>query len=284
MVMQRIDCPGPASTKPKSWSRSASAARAHLYTRDDKDRDKSLTRPEDPDIKVASRGHSQRSTPASSSRTSLMNESEGDFESLGEGNADDLPTKRGRGRLPTTGEHVGLREKKEKEAALRKEQRTKRALSENAPPPPFSKDLRTYEAQCADVMGLTPTPDIAARSLEQAATIDRIATCSGNLKGSFQKRLRKAAALVRVASRTLAERAQQTEGEGELAALRRDLKFLGERNEYLQKEIQELRGKLGAVRRAKPSLYLSLPDSPGRSLRKKRGVPGEVGGGNRRSR
>lgn len=113
-----------------------------------------------------------------------MNEDEGEYASLGEEGADDLPKKRGRGRPPTTGEFVGLREKREEEATLRKEKEREQG-TKMTPPPPLSKDLRAYEARCTEEMGLTRTPDIAARSLEQAAAIDRIAACSGNLKGSL---------------------------------------------------------------------------------------------------
>lgn len=90
-------------------------------------------------------------------------------------------------------------------------------------------------------LGLTPTPDVAARSLEEMATIERIAGCSKNLKSSLQRKLQEAATLIRVATSTLLERAQLMEGRGEVSFLRTDFKSLGERNATLQKEISDLR-------------------------------------------
>ncbi|XP_070170388.1 uncharacterized protein [Polyergus mexicanus] len=279
VVVRRIDWPGPASSKSGSRSRSVTSARAHPYSRDEAGQGQSLTRQDGGKVEGASRGGSNRSTPLSSSRTSLASEGTEDHASPEEDamEVDDLPKKRGRGRPPTTGEFVGLREKREEEAARKqekeRERRAQKALSEDAPLPPPNKGLRAYEAECAEEVWKAPTPDIAARSMEQAAAIDRIAVCSGSLQGSLQKRLREAAALVRVTASTLAERAQQNETKGELAALRRDIKFLGDRNADLQREIRELKEELDATRCAKPPSRLELPGLPGGSPRKRRGVP-----------
>lgn len=135
--------------------------------------------------------------------------------------------------------------------------------------PPASKALNAYEARCAEEEGVVPTVDVVARSLEEAVAIDKIAACSGNLKGSLQKRLREASVAIRV----LSERAQRAEGEGELALLRRDLKALADRNADLNEEVRKLRGEIDSLRHSPPP-RTSPPGSPTTGgSHPKRGVP-----------
>lgn len=86
--------------------------------------------------------------------------------------------KRGRGRPPTTGEHVGKREEEE-EKGRRKEkeldERAKMALSRNPPTGRQWEKAKVWEMEMEEELSKAPTMDIAAQMMEQSAIMFKTA-------------------------------------------------------------------------------------------------------------
>lgn len=126
--------------------------------------------------------------------------------------------KRGRGHPPTTNEHVGKREREEKEARVRreeeKERRAAEALSSTVPKGRRWTKLQEEEEKLEAEMACTPTEDIASRLVERSVRIFEIADCSRSMKGSLVKELQDAAALVRAATNVMAPRAREAREQG----------------------------------------------------------------------
>nr|BAA19775.1 Gag protein [Bombyx mori] len=120
--------------------------------------------------------------------------------------ASKTPSKRGRGRPPTTGQYVGLAAAKE---AYVKAQREELALREREVTESVRK-LRVREDAVAGSTG-EPALDPERRLDESAKLAVAIAAKSGNLKGTYVRALKEMAAAIREAKEDMA--ARTTDGE-----------------------------------------------------------------------
>ncbi|KZC06853.1 Cellular nucleic acid-binding protein [Dufourea novaeangliae] len=143
---------------------------------------------------------------------------------------------RKRGRPPTTGEHVGLAEAKRKLLELGLQERRLREeddlLDRSVPPRPVHKSCKKLpaEKEVAEEMRQAPTPDLGAVMIDSVQTIEKVARCSSNLKGTSVRALREAAQRIRHAA---AEQARRT--------------VLSERELELEIEVKHLRARLSSL-------------------------------------
>lgn len=180
-----------------------------------------------------------------------------------------IEEKRGRGRPPSTWEHVGRRAKEEEKARIRKEAERERLAAESLKPiaPKGKKwaQLQDEEEKLEARLTEAPTGDIASRLMERSVTIFNIAKCSNGLHGNLVKKLQETAILVRAATNVMATRAREMRGEG-------DRKRLSEQMEELRAENSRLRGEMEQLRACLPPP--TVPEPPGASrkarLRKRR--------------
>lgn len=174
----------------------------------------------------------------------------------------DLPDKkekRGRGRPPTTFEHVGKREKDEERARQKKEEelekRSKEALSSNPPQGRKWEKAQDEVKEIEEELSKAPTADIAAQAIEQSVRVYKVADCSNKMKGSLVAQLCQAAMTNLAAVNVMAARARETSNE-ELAEIRCELEKLRTENQRLRREVEQLRECSQA---ATPSPLVSNP-------------------------
>lgn len=174
----------------------------------------------------------------------------------------DLPDKkekRGRGRPPTTFEHVGKREKDEERARQKKEEelekRAKEALSSNPPQGKKWEKAQDEVKKIEEELSKAPTIDIAAQAVEQSVRVYKVADCSNKMKESLVAQLRQAAMTNLAAVNVMAARARETSNE-ELAGIRCELEKLRMENQRLRREVEQLRECSQA---ATPSSLVSNP-------------------------
>jgi len=161
-----------------------------------------------------------------------------------------LPAKEkmGRGRHPTTEEHVGKREKEEEKARKRKEEEKERLAAESLKPtaPKGRKwsQLQGEEEELEARLAEAPTGDIASRLMERSITVLKIANRSNGLKGSLVKELQETAVMMRAATNIMAMRARGAQDGGDIERLSKQLEELRADNNRLRGEVERMKAHL----------------------------------------
>ncbi|OWR48347.1 Gag protein, partial [Danaus plexippus plexippus] len=160
------------------------------------------------------------------------------------------PTKRGRGRPPTTGQYVGLHQaQKEK---LAEERRVQRLAEQAEADRQIAEMTRELPELRSHRLSVTPQPDMTMETEEDEVSaaaigksiakslevITNVASKSKNLSGPFIKALKLATKEIQESTAALLSRTKSTETRALEAA-----------NARLSKELAELRAELAAVRR-----------------------------------
>lgn len=156
---------------------------------------------------------------------------------------EDPPTKRGRGRPPTTGEGVQIEAIKAAENRLKdlnnKIQVAEALAAGGYDPSAFQGRRRAKMAlDLEEENHNLPSRDIAAQMQAAARLVDGVASKSGNLSGRFVRQLREAAIRIAAGADALAGRALPKENEEarEVERLRREVRDLREETERLRAE------------------------------------------------
>lgn len=177
--------------------------------------------------------------------------------------------RRGRGRPPTTWEHVGKKEKEEEKARLKEEEKERLAAESLKPTAPKGRkwsqllDQEELEARLNE----TPTEDIASRLMERSVTAFNIAKCPNSLKGSLVKELQEMAVLMRAATNVMATRVRKAQ-EGKMERLLKKVEELQAENVRLKGEMEQVKTRLPP-----PTTSTSAPtDRRKRSVKRRRMV------------
>lgn len=149
--------------------------------------------------------------------------------------------KRGPGRPPSTWEHVGAKERKEKEAELKRELCLKylmKDIGKNTRPTGQAWErFRELEGLKEEELRAAPSNDLVAMAIEESVRIFKIGCKSGSLKGPLASQLYHSAATMRAAATALRERADNSApSTGEIAALRKQIEDLTRKVQVLEAE------------------------------------------------
>lgn len=125
-----------------------------------------------------------------------------------------LPERRGRGRPETTGDYRRLKELKRKRQEKDEKREYIEVVSPQVSPRSRSTSLSRTEADFVEEFKNSGSLEVAAAATEYANTVFKIAEKSKNLKGTFIKELKEAAAATTAAVETLAKRVQNPQASG----------------------------------------------------------------------
>lgn len=148
--------------------------------------------------------------------------------------------RRGRGRPPTTGHYVGLAKAKADFMAMEREELELQAEKEVAEITAQIRANRGSSAASEDHSAPSPTRVIN----DSADVITLVASKSKNLKGTFQRSLKEAAAAIRQAAESLSVRTATDESR----SLRAECAQLRANNTRLQAELEQLREEMAQLR------------------------------------
>ncbi|XP_011858169.1 PREDICTED: uncharacterized protein LOC105555737 [Vollenhovia emeryi] len=168
--------------------------------------------------------------------------------------------KRGRGRLPTTGD--GILKRKTEEAKLRvRKLREEEKLLKRVLDPEVRPRCTTPEAELVRQMEEMPAEQIGADMMNYADKVVKVAVGSKHLKGTFVKELKESAKGIRAAARALTTKATRLEDgrdRAEMDSLRRKVRSL-------ENQVSELTRKLRAQEKGTSTFteearHVALPD------------------------
>lgn len=156
--------------------------------------------------------------------------------------------KRGRGRPPTTGEYVGLAKakallalKKGKESFLKAEDEIAESVESARAAKVRMTEVLHEDGKCETEMSTSSILKAVSTSLD---VVLKVASKSGNLKGTFQRALRDAVSTISDAVETLGTRTVTEE----TAALQSKTTKLEVDNARLQEELADMRKELAEIR------------------------------------
>lgn len=151
------------------------------------------------------------------------------------------PAARKRGRPPTIGGHINVRQKREAAARIRKEEemeaRVQRILDPTVPKGRRWEIFRDRDEELKKELTYAPTIDLQTRVMESTALMFRAADCSSKMEGSVVHALKEAAASTRAMMLILAERAREVE---RASGPSRRERYLEERVEKLRRKVERL--------------------------------------------
>jgi len=137
---------------------------------------------------------------------------------------EELQERRGRKRLPVTGDFVESHQIREEKAKEKKEKELDRRIEDILRPSvPNSKAWKAFlerEAELEEELSQTPTSDLASQLIEKITQTYKAADCSVNMKGALGGRVKMAAAICRAAANiSLGYPGQDRRMHGELVGL-----------------------------------------------------------------
>lgn len=211
-----------------------------------------------------------------------MQPQEGEKEDEGEDNIEvdedsldeeeETKEKRKRGRPPETGEYVNIRERREEQARIEKEEelnrRAEAALSSDPPSGTGWEKARVQEMELEEELFSAPTNDIIAQLLQQSNTIFKVADCSNKMKGSLVGQLRQAAIMTRAAVNVMMTRSRESTT-SELSEIRRELERLRLENKSLRRELGRLKEASQTPLSPYPTLQESVASGSSRKRRRR---------------